>query len=309
MADTASRELGGAVSGRTYKRTRVRGFAEWSPRAASRVLVDQVQEILTEYRDYLPMTARQVFYRLVGAHDYPKDERAYDRLIELLNRARRARLIPMESIRDDGATAAYAGGSSGPEEFKDTVRFMVERYARSLDQGQPRAIEVWVEAAGMVPMVARVARQYGADVFSSGGFESVTAKHTAADRIAYRDVPTSVLHIGDLDPSGWSIVDAAAEDVAEFVGQLGGEPPTVSRLAVTLDQVRRYSLPTAPQKATDRRGAHMTQTVQAEALPPDQLTTILTRALGRLVDQEALREVRARSERERAELLAWIDRA
>jgi hypothetical protein len=188
MGDTAGRDLDGAVSGRAYKRTRVRGFAEWSPRAASRVLVDQVLAILEEYRDYLPMTARQVFYRLVGAHDYPKDERAYDRLIELLNRARRARLIPMHAIRDDGATAAYAGGSSGPEEFKDAVRSMVEHYGRSLDQGQPRAIEVWVEAAGMVPMVARAARQYGADTFSSGGFESVTAKHTAAERIAWREV-------------------------------------------------------------------------------------------------------------------------
>ena len=64
-------------------------------------LLDQVRGVLNEYEDYLPLTIRQIFYRLVGAHEYEKTERAYERLIEHLNRARRARMIPMDVIRDD----------------------------------------------------------------------------------------------------------------------------------------------------------------------------------------------------------------
>jgi hypothetical protein len=82
---------------------RVRGLAPWQPRAATLALLDLVRGILTEYRQYLPMTLRQIFYRLVGAHDYPKDEKAYSRLGEHLNRARRDMLIPFSAIRDDGA--------------------------------------------------------------------------------------------------------------------------------------------------------------------------------------------------------------
>jgi hypothetical protein len=55
----------------------------------SRALLETVQGILTDYRAYLRLTIRQVFYRLVGVYGYPKKERAYKNLCELLNRARR----------------------------------------------------------------------------------------------------------------------------------------------------------------------------------------------------------------------------
>lgn len=38
-----------------------------------------------------------MFYRLVGAFQFPKDEKAYDRLQETLNRAR---MTPINAIRD-----------------------------------------------------------------------------------------------------------------------------------------------------------------------------------------------------------------
>jgi hypothetical protein len=58
----------------------VRGFAPWSPQAATLELLEQVRAVLDEYENYLPLTIRQIFYRLVGAHNYDKTEQAYDRL-------------------------------------------------------------------------------------------------------------------------------------------------------------------------------------------------------------------------------------
>ena len=297
------------VSGRTYRRTRPRGFAAWSPKPDTMLLVDQVRAILDEYREHLPMTARQVFYRLVGAYQYPKEERAYDRLQETLNRARRARLIPMNAIRDDrAASAGHSGGYESPAEFWEGVRASAHYYARPLTEGQPRAVEVWIEAQGMMPMVAEVTREYGVVVYCSGGFESVCAKYDAAARIAYREVPTRVLSIGDYDPSGLSILDAAAEDVASFVEELGGTPPVVERLAVTEEQIAAYGLETAPQKGTDRRGDHMHATVQAEALSPTELTDLVRAGVEQAVDLRALAKVRARSERERQRLITKAER-
>jgi len=60
---TAEHLLGGVQR----VRTRVRGFAPWSPEKATLALLDQVQGILDEYVDHLPLTIRQIFYRLVGA--------------------------------------------------------------------------------------------------------------------------------------------------------------------------------------------------------------------------------------------------
>ncbi|MFJ8957301.1 hypothetical protein ACIRO1_45150 [Streptomyces sp. NPDC102381] len=297
------------VSGRSYRRTRPRGFAPWSPKPDTMLLVDQVRAVLDEYRAHLPMTARQVFYRLVGAFHFPKDERAYDRLQETLNRARRARLIPMHAIRDDRASSAgHSFGYGSPAAFWDSVRVSAEYYARPLTEGQPRVVEVWIEAQGMMPMIAEVTQEYGVIVYCSGGFESVAAKHDAALRIAYSEVPTTVLSIGDYDPSGLSILDAAAEDVAAFVEEMDGTAPTVRRLAVTAEQIAEYQLETAPQKRTDRRGEHMGATVQAEALSPTQLTNLVRAAVEGAVDLRALERVRTKSERERQKLVTKVER-
>jgi hypothetical protein len=82
--------------------TRPKGYAAWRPHNKTVRLIKQVQQVLDEYRDHLPLTARQIFYRLVGVHGYPKTEDAAKRLNEHLVRARRAKMIPFDHIRDDG---------------------------------------------------------------------------------------------------------------------------------------------------------------------------------------------------------------
>jgi hypothetical protein len=62
----------------------------WSPRSETLILLDQVKSVLEEYAAYLPLTCRQIFYRLVGAHGYEKTENAYARLYEMLNSAVRS---------------------------------------------------------------------------------------------------------------------------------------------------------------------------------------------------------------------------
>jgi hypothetical protein len=116
-------------------------------------------------------------------------------------------------------------------------------------------------------------------------------------------VPTTVLHLGDHDPSGLSILDSAAADISAFVDDMGAPAPTFARLAVTAEQIARYRLPSAPQKATDRRGEHMRHIVQAEAMSPTELTGEVRDALAAAVDLDALEAARRRGEHERAEIL------
>ena len=103
-------------------RLRVRGFADWSPRKDTLALLEIVRVVLAEYAEYLPLTLRQIFYRLVGAHGYEKTEQAYERLGEHLVRARRARLIAMDAIRDDGGATDRPNMWASANEFLDTVR-------------------------------------------------------------------------------------------------------------------------------------------------------------------------------------------
>jgi len=102
--ESSSGDVGnsGSRDGGEVRKSRVRGFAPWRPTTKSQALLETVQAILTEYLAYLPLTIRQIFYRLVGVHEYPKTERAYKNLCELLNRARRSGLVKFSAIRDDG---------------------------------------------------------------------------------------------------------------------------------------------------------------------------------------------------------------
>src|SRR5690348_15221450 len=90
------------MSTRAPRKGRPRGFASWDPQPATLAVLDDVQQVLHEYRQHLPLTARQIFYRLVGQYGYEKTERAYARLCEYLVRARRAQIIEFSAIRDDG---------------------------------------------------------------------------------------------------------------------------------------------------------------------------------------------------------------
>jgi hypothetical protein len=116
-----------------HKLIPVRGFVEkWTPqrnpqqrgRRAIRQILEEVGQIIVQYADHLPLTIRQIFYRLVARFEYDKTERDYIRLQETLLRARRAgwrifdgRLL-FDAIRDDGFTAQK------PSFFRDANHFL-----------------------------------------------------------------------------------------------------------------------------------------------------------------------------------------
>lgn len=287
--------------------SRPRGYAAWAPRDDALVLIDQVRAVLAEYREHLPLTVRQIFYRLVGAYDYPKTERDYKRLCERLVRARRAEMIPFAAIRDDGTKVLGSSGEgfAGPDEFWEDVRGSAAYYSRNRQEGQPYRIELWCEAAGMLPQLARVASGFDVQVFSTGGFSSVTVTHEIGQRAIASERPTVFIHIGDFDPSGASIFEAMSEDAEAFVAGDSGDPDRFQaiRLALTAEQVREYDLPTAPPKASDSRSATwFEETCQAEAMPPDLLAEIIRGELERWVDLDQRAEVLEREKTERDEL-------
>jgi hypothetical protein len=287
---------------------RPRGFiAGYQPRGSNVELLAAVQGVLDEYRDQLPLTCRQIFYRLVGKLNYEKTEQAYKRLTEMLVLARRGGAIPFDHIRDDGNSVSAPPLYESRQDWLEAWQRSAHWMRLSPWSAQPLYLEVICEAGGMVPMLARVADTYGVTVRSGGGFDSVTAKHELAQYYARQSKPVTVLHVGDFDPSGEALWTNLQEDVGSFCQSLGTDF-TVQRIAVTPAQREQYSLPTAPPKKTDKRSVFPEgeQTVQAEALPPDLLQSIVRDAIEAELDLEALASVKATQERLRSELVDTI---
>jgi len=188
----------------SLKRTRPRGFAPWNPRPDSLALVQDVQAVLADYAEHLPLTIRQVFYRLVAMRGFDKTELAYSRLCETVSRARRAGYIRFSSIRDDGPTRYQSASWADPASFLADVLTDAQCFRLDRQNGQPVRLWVLCEAGGMGPMLARVANRFGVPVLTSGGFDSLTAKHDLARELADEmetGVGAEILHLGDLDPS------------------------------------------------------------------------------------------------------------
>lgn len=289
------------------KSARPRGYIiDYNPRTETRRLLEAVEAVLHEYRQHWPLTVRQVFYRLIGAHGFDKSEAFYGKLCHHLANARRAGVVPFGAIRDDGVTTVRMEHYADADAFLIEQRRRASRYRRDLMAMQPLHVEVWCEAAGMIHQLADVAHRYSINVYSSSGFDSLTAKKLIADRICDIGKPAVILHLGDHDPSGASIFESVAEDVAAFVA--ADRPNALvnvrhQRVALTAEQVARHALPTAPAKATDSRSkAWAGVTCQLEALSPSQIAEILEDAIILLLDPDRLADGEIAGEQERETL-------
>lgn len=278
-------------------RKRPRGFAPYAPKAGNAALIDATRDVLREYAEHLPLTLRQIYYRLVSHGVVGKTEKDYARLCEVLGRARRAHLIPMGSFRDDGFRRDDPPGWADTGHFMFNVGQWVDGFTLDRQTGQDARIVVWCEAGGMVPQLERVAHDYSVQVLSSGGFDSITAKHEIARAIADDERATTVLHVGDHDPSGVHLYGSLDEDIRAFASHYGGGC-AFTRLAVTPEQVEAYGLPKAPPKPTDNRSFEG-MTTQDEALDPRTLADIVRDAIETRQDETTRRDVIARERYER----------
>lgn len=291
----------------TPSRKRPRGYiASYAPQAKTIALLEAAKAVLSEYREHWPLTVRQVFYRLVGAHGYDKTETAYKNLCHHLANARRGGVIPFHAIRDDGVTTVRLERYADADSFLIEQRRRAARYKRDIMADQPVHIEVWCEAAGMIHQLADVAHRYSVNVYSSSGFDSLTAKKDIADRICRVGKEAVILHLGDYDPSGASIFESVAQDVAAFVEAdrpHGMVSVRFKRVTLTAQQVRQYGLPTAPAKASDSRSKGWEgETCQLEALSPSQIAEILDAAILCLLDVDRWVDSEVAEERERENL-------
>lgn len=304
------------ITGRTYKKGRPKGAAPWKPRADSLDLLDKVRDVLASYA--FPITARQVFYRLVGTHGYPKDEKAVNRVGYLLGRARRAGMIGWDEIADD-SLSRY-----GPIVHPDGIRdFFAWAHDQAKDHffgdwtdGQTKVPIVWTESEGMAASLRAglAGLHWPVEVVSTSGSDSVKPKYEMArDAIDLFDKTgqvTVIGHVGDLDEAGLSILDALDADLTQFCIDAGAAGAIlVEWVALTPTQVIDFTLATAPGKKPTSRsapGGTMADTAQCEALDPNDLLNIVDYWLRSHVNLAVLNDHLEVSARRKIRARTWL---
>jgi hypothetical protein len=287
---------------RNYRKRRPLGLSPWKPQRRTLPLVEAIDAVLAEYREFWPLTARQVYYRLIGLGvPVAKTKGGADGVGDKLNRGRRAGRWPWEAIRDEGAVRSRIGsGYDDPADFWESVRVVAGGYGRDRHAGQPRRVIVWCEAAGMVDQIERACAGLPVLVRSGGGMNSVTLLYEQAKEIVADERPTVVLYVGDLDKWGETIEDRVADDLAAFVTDLDGDHASLrfQTIAITTTQAQDHGLPGNPDKPGE---------FQVEALPPDVLAQIVRAAAEAEVDAGAVAKATAAERSERERILDVLD--
>ena len=119
-----------------------------------------------------------------------------------------------------------------------------------------------------------------------------------------------VLYLGDHDPSGEDMV----RDIRDRLLEFGVPNLSVQKIALTMEQVRRFNPPPNPAKLTDSRAQayiekYGDESWELDALPPRELNRLVEQAIARNVDREMMDAVIARENIERERVRAAIERS
>ena len=272
------------------------------PRARTQELHDQIADVARLYKQ---MTVRQLYYQLV-ARGLPKTEQAYDRVQEATVQMRLAGSLPYGKIADGSRTRTQVASYSNlGEALEHTQSF----YRRDYWQSAPNRVEVWCEKDALTGVIQPICQEYGVTYVATRGFPSVTLIYESAMVMRYYDhnsplggQGTKVYYFGDHDASGRSISDGLLERLWTH-----GTPAEVIRRALEPEQIRRYGLPTRPNKKSDtRRRAFAAQygdeSVELDALPPGVLEGLVRDCLTENIDPAIWEQLEVAEESERATL-------
>lgn len=247
-----------------------------------------------------PMTVRQVFYQLVSGHVIKNTQAEYKRVSRALVDARCRGTIPWEWIEDRLRRPRRVSMWKGLDDFTETA---IVAYRRDVWATQPVYLEVWVEKDALSGIFEEILSRYGVTLNVGRGYDGWDSIRNAAGRFSVYDRRSrDVLYFGDFDPSGEDMVRSLGKRLAHF-----GCDATITKCAITPDDIDRYSLPPDPTKSTDTRSAafvarHGDVAVELDALPVDVLGERIESEVSSRMDLRALKRVQRAEQKDRTRL-------
>ena len=268
--------------------------------------VEAVNRIISEYA--MPLTLRQIYYRLVVANLIPNRRAAYNGLSSQLVKAREEGEVDDTRITDRSRRIDDFAFDS-PSDFLDAVRHTLKvKYVRRFWDTQAVYVEVWVEKDALSGVLSNAVKPLNTIVAPSRGYSSYSYLVEAARRFSYKSNETIVLHFADHDPSG---LDMTRDLRSRFARYAGGVE--VKRVALNFDQVEQYSLVPNPTKWADSRsGRYIAQygddCWELDAIEPNELTRLCREAVeSEIDDTEAWETIKKLDKAERAQLMELVN--
>jgi len=274
-------------------------------------IVTNVNWVIAGYS--MPLTLRQIYYRLVAGGLIPNNRSNYNQLSSQLVIARERGDVDDDRIVDRSRSVEDMS-FDGAEGFISACRSTLEtHYLKRLWDSQPFYVEVWVEKDALSQVIANAVDGFNTVVAPSRGYSSYSYLMEAANRIkAYSEGKQPlILHFADHDPSGLDM----SRDLQDRLNRYYKSTPsiTVARIALTFNQVNSFNLTPNPVKAADGRSPAYVEKYgdkcwELDAIEPSQLVQICQAAVAKcIVDLEGWKTLKAQDEKERSALTSQLE--
>lgn len=249
-----------------------------------------INKIIEEYsKQGYRLTLRQLYYQLVSRDIILNNLKEYAKLSKLLVQGRMAGIVDWDAIEDRIRVPFIP---YWVEDIADAVRDTVSQYRLDRMENQDVYIEVWVEKDALSGVLKRITSHYHINLMVNRGYSSCTAMHDASVRIKDKqdEKKCYILYLGDHDPSGVDMVRDIKSRLEEF-----GAEVEVERIALTQEQIKKYSPPPNPAKIKDPRAKDYiakfgNTSWEVDALNPEILHKIIRKSVEELIDSEKFEE-------------------
>jgi hypothetical protein len=275
--------------------------------AAALRTIEAANAIIAEYEAQgFTLTLRQLHYQFVARDLHANTPENYKRLGVTLLNARDAGLSSWSAIEDRTRSMNDHAAWDSPA---DIITEAARSYREDPWRGQGHRVEVWVEKDALVGVIAVVCDEYRVPYCATRGnygqIEIYKAGKRFADHIADGLTPT-VLHLADHDPTGIDMT----RDCADRLSLYARADVEVRRIALNIDQVRRYRPPPNFVKEGDSRTGDYRRRFgtddcwELDALAPDVIADLIRDEVVALIDEPAWRRALRKEAKARRELAA-----
>lgn len=273
---------------------------------ASLAVIDQANEIIEEYQAAgFDLTLRQIYYQFVARALIPNTQRSYKRLGNIISKGRLAGLIDWDAIVDRTRNLVANGHW---DSVGDIIRSCAWSFRYDVWTNQSHQIEVWIEKEALIGVIEKPCRELDIPYFACRGYVSQSELRSAGVRAKRRwdrsSQYTTIIHLGDHDPSGMDMTRDNDDRMDLFSEQSFVE---VERIALNMDQVEEFNPPPNPAKTTDSRAREYIalygyDSWELDALEPQVIDQLIRDKVYRIVDQDLMDEALEKQEEARLTL-------
>ncbi len=276
---------------------------KWPP------VIARAAEIVESYS--IPVTLRQIFYKLLMEGLIPNSDYAYKKLSAETADRRRAGEFP--ALFDRGRGVLQPTSWESP---KEGVQELAAQYRVDRTAGQPVALWLGVEKNALAGLIQAWFDEIGVPVLPLGGYSSESLDRQVKARVRAEGRAAVLVLSGDFDASGM--------DISRSFVEMTNCWKKVHRIGLDEELIGRYGLPVLRGKATDSRaggfiaahpeiharhgfgadekGRPYPVQVELDAVDPEELRRLYQQVIDQYWDAAAFRAALASEKQHRAVL-------